>query len=243
MGTVSGRAQSDLEKGLTYFNKRAEKHQGLKVDSANINKAIGHFEKALTTDNEKATAYLLQSLYYKAAFVLADKKQQKITWYKGKVIGQQAIEKYPENPSVLLWFIANYSKYGEAQGVIASAKNGLADKVKMYAERLLELDSEYSSGAAYKLIGVINYKVPKIPMVASWPSRDTAEEYLKKALKTDARSISNLYYFAEFLVEEKRDAEAKVVLDKLLKLSPRESHYIEDLYDLSMAKKLLQKLK
>lgn len=236
-------AQTDFEKGVKYFDLRAEKHQGLKVDSTNINIAIQYFDKALTTDNEKATAYLLRSLYYKASFVLADKKQQKSTWYLGKTIGQKAIEKYPKNSDILLWFIANYSKYGEAQGVVASAKNGLADKVKMYSERLLKLDPKFSDGAAYKLIGVINYKVPKIPLIISWPSKETAEKYLKNALEVNPKSISNLYYFAEFLAEEKRYTEAKIVLNKLLKTAPRKTHYIEDMYDISMAKKLKAKLK
>lgn len=236
-------AQSSFEKGKAYYQKRAEKHEGLKVDSTNINLAIASFKKSLANNNEQSLEYLLECFYYKGAFVESEKSKQKQTWLTGKVLGEKAIKKYPKNKKILLWFIANYSKYGEAQGVVASAKNGLADKVKMYAEKLLALDPKFNNGAAYKLLGVLNYKVPKIPLLISWPSKAKAEEYLIKALKENPKSVSNLYYYAEFLVEEKRETEAKVLLNKIIKTSPRSSHLIEDSYDINMAKKLLSNIK
>lgn len=236
-------AQSTFNQGVNYYKKRAEIHTGLKVDSTNINKAIESFKKSLKTNNEESLEYLLECFYYKGAFVESEKSQQKQTWLTGKMLGEKAIKKYPKNKKILLWFIANYSKYGEAQGVVASAKNGLADKIKTYAERLLDLDPKFNDGAAYKLLGVINYKVPKIPLIISWPSKEKAENFLIKALKENPKSVSNLYYYAEFLVEEKRETEAKVLLNKIVKTKPRTSHLIEDMYDISMAKKLLSSIK
>lgn len=236
-------AQSVFEEGVTYYKNRAEKHQGLKVDSTNINLAIASFKKSLTTKNEQSLEFLLELFYYKGAFIESEKAKQKQTWLAGKLLGEKAIKKYPKNTKILLWFIANYSKYGEAQGVVASAKNGLADNIKTYAEQLLALDPKFADGAAYKLLGVINYKVPKIPLIISWPSKEKAEEYLIKALKENSKSVSNLYYYAEFLVEEKRETEAKVLLNKIVKTTPRTSYLIEDSYDINMAKKLLKKIK
>ena len=54
--------------------------------------------------------------------------------------------------------------------------------------------------------------------------------------------ISNIYFYAEYLTEVKRNAEAKVLLNKILSASPREDALIEDLYDIDMAKKLLAKI-
>lgn len=243
LSTTFCSAQSAFEKGVNYYQKRAENHQQLKADTTNINLAIVNFKKALTTENEKSLAYLLECFYYKGAFVDREKSIQKQSWLAGKKLGEKAIKKYPKNKTILLWFIANYSKYGEAQGIVASAKNGLADKIKMYAEQLLALDPKFADGAAYKLLGVINYKVPKIPLVISWPSKEKAEQYLIKALKENPKSVSNLYYYAEFLMEEKRETEAQVLLNKIVKITPRTSYLIEDSYDIYMAKKLLKKIK
>ncbi len=44
MSVTIGSAQTDLENGARYFDKRAEKHTGLKVDSTNINLAIEYFK-------------------------------------------------------------------------------------------------------------------------------------------------------------------------------------------------------
>ena len=145
LGVTQCFAQTDLEKGITYFDKRAEKHENLKVDSTNINLAINHLKKALTVkaDNEKAYDYLLRSYYYKGAFVVKTKQEQKSNYLIGQTLGKHAIEKYPKNPGILLWYIANMSKFGEAQGIVTSAKNGLADKVKTNAETLLKLDPKF----------------------------------------------------------------------------------------------------
>lgn len=236
-------AQTDFDTGLKYYDLRAEKHEGLKVDSVNINKAIKHFTKALDSEKqEEAYSYLTFCYYYKAAFVVKSKQLQKKTYLKGKNIGEQAIKKYPKNKGILLWYIANYSKYGEAQGVVASAKNGLADKMKTFTEKLMELDPEFSDGAPHRIMGVLHYKVPNIPLFLTWPNKKEAEKHLKKALAIKTKSIANLYYYAEFLAEEKRHTEAKIVLNKLLKIAPRKTALIEDMYDISMAKKLKAKL-
>lgn len=243
-GFNSIKAQTDLQKGIDFFDKRAENHEGLKVDSTNINKAIAYFNKALQVkaDNERAYDYLLLSYYYKGAFVVRTKADQKLAYLKGKQLGEEAIKKYPNNKAILLWYIANFSKYGEAKGVVSSAKEGLADKVKHFAEKLLKMDSTYADGSPHKIIGVINYKVPNIPFIITWPSKKVAEYHLKKALAVNPKSISNLYFYAEFLTEMKRNAEAKLLLNRVINSKPRLDAIIEDLYDINQAKKLLEKI-
>lgn len=237
------KAQTHLEQGIHYYQLRAEKHQELKVDSVNINKAIEFFAKELRTINdEKATEYLLLSFYYKAAFVVRAKQDQQHNYQLGALMGEKAIEKYPKNEAILLWYIANFSKYGESLGVINSAKNGLADKVKLHTEKLIALNPKFNDGAGYKILGVINYKVPHIPLMITWPSKQVAEDYLKKALAVNPKSISNLFYYAEYLSEVKRKEEAKIILKMVVESNPRKSNYIEDLYDITQAKKLLNKL-
>ncbi|MCB0410379.1 MAG: hypothetical protein KDD29_09180, partial [Flavobacteriales bacterium] len=63
LGTTICSAQSYFEKGLDYYNNRAEKHEELKVDSTNINQAIFYFEKELHEDKnaESVTEFLLKS--------------------------------------------------------------------------------------------------------------------------------------------------------------------------------------
>lgn len=244
LGVSSCFAQTDLEKGIIYFDKRAEIHEGLVVDSTNINLAISSFTKSIAENKntERAYDYLLLSYYYKGAFVVRTKDEQKKNYLLGSELGEKAIALYPKNSAILLWYIANFSKYGEAKGIVSSAKEGLADKIKTYTEKLMDLDPEFADGAPHKLMGVINYKVPNIPFILTWPSKEIAEKHLIEALKINPKSISNIYFYAEYLTEVKRDAEAKVLLNKILSISPREDALIEDLYDIDMAKKLLTKI-
>ena len=124
LSTVFCSAQSSFEQGVNFFDKRAEKHEGLIVDSTNINLAIKHFKNSLKdkTKNEEATDYLLLCYYYKAAFVVRNKEEQKKNYFIGQTLGRTAIKKYPKNNGILLWYIANMSKYGEAKGIVSSAK-------------------------------------------------------------------------------------------------------------------------
>lgn len=237
------KAQTNLERGMTFYENRGEKHHDLKVDSTNINTAILFFHNELKTENgEKASQYIMQCYYYKAAFVVRAKEEQQKNYYKGTLIGEQAIKAYPKNEAILMWYIANFSKYGESLGVINSAKNGLADKVKLYTEKLIALNPKFNDGAGYKILGVINYKVPHIPLMLTWPSKIKAEEYLKKALAVNPKSISNLYYYAEFLSEVKRKEEAKIILKIVIDTPPRKTNLIEDMYDINQARRLLEKL-
>ncbi len=245
LNTAICSAQTDFEQGVAYFDKRAEIRDGLVVDSANINKAIIHFKLAANIPefNETALDHLLLCYYYKAAFVDRGKKNQKETYLIGKTLGEQAVKKYPKNQAILMWYIANYSKYGEAQGIVTSAKNGLADKIKTLTEKLLELNPKFADGSPHRIMGVLHYKVPNIPLFLTWPDRKEAEKHLKQAIAINPKAISNLYYYAEFLVEEKRYVEAEVVLNKLFNQEPRKTAIIEDLYDISMAKKLKERVK
>ena len=237
------KAQTYLEQGIHYYQLRAEKHQELKVDSININKAIDFFIKEIGSANdEKASEYLLLSYYYKAAFIVRTKQDQQHNYQLGALLGEKAIIKYPKNEAILLWYIANFSKYGESLGVVSSAKNGLADKVKLHTEKLIALNPKFNDGAGYKILGVINYKVPHIPLIITWPSKQVAEDYLKKALAVNPKSISNLFYYAEYLSEVKRKEEAKIILKMVVESTPRKSNLIEALYDITQAKKLLNKL-
>lgn len=241
---VSSKAQSNLERGITFYENRAEKHHDLKVDSTNINTAILFFHNELKTANDqKATEYLLQCYYFKGAFVVRTKEEQQKNYLKGTLLGKHAIKIYPKNEAILMWYIANFSKYGESLGVINSIKNGLADKVKFYTEKLIVLNPKFNDGVGYKILGVINYKVPLIPLVLTWPSKIKAEDYLKKALGVNPKSISNLYYYAEFLNEVKRNEEAKIILIMVIDTPPRKTDLIEDMYDINQAIKLLEKLK
>lgn len=237
-------AQSEeVKKAITFYNHRADGHTGLTAKPENINNAIAILEKAHQSNPTETTyEYLLRSYYFKAAFVVSGKKDQKYWYNKGKVLGEEAIKKYPENVSILYWTIANFGKWGEAYGIMASAKEGLADILKELTEKLIKLDPKFANGGGYRILGVMHYKVPKIPFITPWPSSEEAEKNLKKALAINPKLPSNLYYYAEFLKEEKRKPEAKAFLKIALKASPRKEYLLEDMWDIEQAKKLLTTL-
>ena len=72
-------AQSDMELGITAYNKRAEGSTGATAQSGPIDEAINHFGKAAKSPENELDAgiYLLHSYYFKGKFVLKDENSQK----------------------------------------------------------------------------------------------------------------------------------------------------------------------
>ncbi|MCC7331705.1 MAG: hypothetical protein IT232_03760 [Flavobacteriales bacterium] len=243
-GLSFSNAQSSFQLGMEYFKLRAENHKGLKADSVNISKAITHFYSALHSkaDNKSSYVFLLKSINYKASFASSSKAEQNKLYWEGKILGEEAIRKYPLDAEILFWYIGNLGKYAESKGAVAAAKEGLVSKMKSSSEKLLKLDSLFFDGAAFKILGVMNYKAPYIPIILTWPSKKNAEIYLKKALSVNPKSISNLYYYAEFLYEVKRIRESKLILEKAEQIPLRRDLLLEDTFDLLQVKKLLEKI-
>ena len=81
-------AQSTFEKGLAFYNKRAENRVGLIAPKENINNALSYFKATFnTSDEKKGTTYYLKSIYFKSTYCYKEgDKNRKEILDKGKKI-------------------------------------------------------------------------------------------------------------------------------------------------------------
>ena len=102
-------AQSDMELGITAYNKRAEGCAGAIAQIGPIGEAIDHFERAVKSPENELDAgiYLLHSYYFKGKFVLKDENSQKATFNKGKALAEKLINKYPDSGALRYWYLVN----------------------------------------------------------------------------------------------------------------------------------------
>ena len=236
--------QSELDKGISYYNKRAEGATGIVAKPDNINKAIGHFETAYANKaTEKAGAIMLMKcFYYKGTFVETEKDKRLAVYNSSKALGEKMMTAYPKSVEVVYWHAANMGKWGETSGIMKAAKEGLADLMKEWCEKVIELDADYKNGGGYRMLGIVYYKTPYIPFILSWPD-DDAQEFLEKSLKYDRKDLIGNVYYAQVLKENKEKALAIAILEKVVTWKPNPKQLLEDKKELQEAKRLLEDYK
>ena len=111
--------------------------------------------------------------------------------------------------------------------------------MKDHAKVIIDLDSEYSDGGGYFMLGAVHFKSPYIPFILSWPSNDKAIEYLDKAYHTGQPTPSQAVYFARALYKDGKKDDAVNLLNQLLKQPYSESEPVEDFDQHELARNLL----
>ncbi|MDR0780878.1 MAG: tetratricopeptide repeat protein [Pseudomonadales bacterium] len=120
---------------------------------------------------------------------------------------------------------------GIIKSTYAGAKGGLgalalAKEAKADLERALTLDPTAQAGAAYTSLGALYYNVPGWPV--GFGDSKKAEELLKQALVLAPDDIDANYFYADFLIEKKRYAEARSYLQKAQQAAPRPGRELAD---------------
>lgn len=242
---VLAQTSTNLQKAIDLFHKRAEGANGLTPKPEIIEEAITILEKELLVpyQHEKAGLYYLLSLNFKARFVCKNEDCKKPILEKAIKFGKTLKEKYPNNGPICFEYIVSVGLLGEISGVIKSINDGVVNKMRTNSEKLIVIDSLHNKGAGWKVLGVLNYRVPNLGIVFSWPSVKKSKQLLQKALKYFPNDIPNNFFYADALMENDEKALAKVYYQNLLKLEIRKDNYLEDLDFKTKTVLILQKWK
>ena len=234
-------AQSDMELGITAYNKRAEGSTGATAQRGPIDEAINYFGKAAKSPENELDAgiYLLHSYYFKGKFVLKDENSQKETFNKGKALAEKLIKKYPDSGALRYWYLVNLGSWAEVYGIITAAREGVADIMRTQSLKIIELDPNYQNGGGYFMLGAVHFKSPRIPFFLSWPSNDEAVKYLNKAFETGRSTPNQTVYLARALKKDGLDKRARNLLQELVAAPLLSEELVENAEQKELAKKLL----
>lgn len=237
-------SQNSLDKTIEFFNKRHENAKGLQADSNIINKCISFFENEIKKGNvtEKCAQYYLLSLNFKVRFVYTTEKQKRNLLDKAIELSEMYMQKFPASGPILFEYLTSIGLKAELTGAFANATNGVVDKMRKGALKLIQLDSMYYTGTGWKVLGILHYKTPYIPVVMDWPNKSEAKRVLEKALKYFPADVGNNFYYAEALRENNEIEKARVYFNLVLKLKSREHAVLEDLHFKMKAKEYLKTL-
>ena len=232
-----------FEKGVELYDLRSEQSVGLKANPVYIDSAISSFLKAknIKSYELEASIYLLKCFYFKGKYVFDNQEEKKNIFNKGKELGESLIRSYPKSPGAYYWYLVNLGSWSEEYGIIAAAREGAADIMFKYSNKIIELDKNYADGGGYFLLGAAHFKAPYIPFILSWPNNKEAIKYLKKATETGEETASQTVYLAQAFFKNKDKDRAINLLNNLLKKEKSPDRLIDDLEQHQKAKNLLVK--
>lgn len=235
-------AQDLFEHGKKFYDQRDAKADSFRADPVNINRAIDLFEAAVdkNINPEESAAYLLRSYYFKAMFTGLNEDQKKDVYDKGRVFGEKMIDRYPDSVPIKFWYAANIGRWADVHGFVKAATNGISKKLRRVCEDIIEKDPQYQDGGGYRILAQVHFYSPNIPIVMSWPSEEKAMELVEKALEIAPQNPTNKMLYANILLEFDRKEKAKEILYEISRMTPRDSHVVEDRYVQYRSQKLFE---
>ena len=251
--------------------RRAEGHQGPRAAAAPIQEAIAAYETALEAEPENLEARwkLLRALYFKGEFVFDEADARLDLFEQGREIadlGRQQIERQygmtedslEMNPQevataiggdslaaeIYFWSSTHWGLWGRYRGKIAAARQGVATKIRKFAEIVILLDENIENAGGHRVLGRLNAEAPKIPLITGWISRDRAISELRLALEIAPQDLLTNFFLAEALLEfrPQKEEEAMKILHAIVESDPNPSWLVEEIKTIEDAKAVLTDL-
>lgn len=273
-GSAQADTTEALSKGMEAWNRRWVGHRGPRADPARIEEAVTAYQSALDADPENLAARvgLIKALYFLGEHALEDRDTRLRVFERGCRLAEDGIDqlghgyegdprpslrnepvpesliehlsKTPEARGVYLWGSIQWGLWGRERGKIASAREGVAAKIRDYASVVIALDERYENAGGHRVLGRLHSEAPRLPFFTGWIDREVAIESLERAVELAPNDLlSQLYLFeALLLYDRSRRTEAVDGLRRLITQKPNPDYLVEELQALADARALLDRL-
>ncbi|WP_425056335.1 tetratricopeptide repeat protein [Pseudomonas abyssi] len=137
---------------------------------------------------------------------------------------EQALVQEPNDAPLLIWRGIILSSWAGADGGLGAL--GKVKEAKSLFEHALQIDPQALQGSAYTSLGALYYQVPGWPI--GFGDDEQAEALLKQALALNPDGIDSNYFWGDYLIDQKRYAEARAALLKAQAAAPRPDRPLAD---------------
>lgn len=229
-------AQSLIEQGDEFWAKRGENFSAeMEVaDAGNIDQAIALYKQALNTEDkaqqQAATWKLVRAYHFKGNYTTNDSEVKKQIFDLGKNLGDKGVVDFPECAAMQLHTAIVWGLWGQEYGIMKAAKEGVAGNIKQYCEKSIELNPELEGGSAYRVLGRVYFKAPKIPFLLRWPSKDKAVGFLTTAFEMAPRNLTVQQFLAEALHATGKEDKALLMAQKAMEQAISDDFKVEDIF-------------
>ncbi len=142
---------------------------------------------------------------------------------------------------VLFWSAVHTGLWGRTRGKLASAREGVAGRIRDYAGASVALDPTIENGGGHRVLGRLHTEAPKIPFITGWIDRDQAIQQLETCLAISPYDLTTRLYLGEALLKfaPRRKAEGLSLLRELVETTPDPEWLSEELKAIADARALL----
>ena len=139
-----------------------------------------------------------------------DADQQKQAYPQLLAQAQELSNRYPSAAEAKIWqatILASSAKFQSPLQALATIK-----QAKLLLEQAIKLNPQALDGAAFVTLGSLYYMVPSWPVSFGDPQK--AEQLLKASLAINPNGIDANYFYADYLLQQDRLAEAEIYFHK-----------------------------
>lgn len=151
---------------------------------------------------------------------------------------QRALDADPEAAELHIWLAIVQSTWAGARGGLGAL--GLVREAKAHLEAALQRDPAALDGSAYTSLASLYYQVPGWPL--GFGDDAKAEALFAEALRHNPDGLDPNYFYGDYLIRQKRYAEARVALEKALQAPDRPGRASADAGRRAEARRKLEEL-
>ena len=178
-----------------------------------VRTAISKWEQAYASnpDKEQTLEKIAMAYYYLGRFA-GNEKQGQALFQKGYEIARKAVEKNQKSAGAHFWWGVNLAKSVEEKGRIARLT--VLSDVVVHLTLAQKLDPKYFHGGPDRALGLIVLRSPV-------PKEKLAISSFRKSLEYAPDFAPTMVLLGEALYRDKKEAEARPILEKVLTMSAK----------------------
>ena len=244
-----------IERAVTLWEQRAEGADGARADPARARQLVAAWEEAVASRPRDLELQwkLLRALHfqgdyglaagdselqhYENARAVADAARERLAGRIGRPLADldpaeiaAALQDIPEAAPIYLFSAVHWGRWGETTGKMRAARQGVAGKLRSFAEVVVLLDERFDGGGGRRFLGRLHTEAPRIPLVTGWIDRQQAVRELERAVELAPDDRYNRLFLADALLrfEDDRRDEALRLLSEIVSQEPRAHRLVED---------------
>lgn len=133
-------------------------------------------------------------------------------------------QRHPQRPEAKIWDGIVLSTWAGAKGGLGALS--LVKSARNDFEQAIALDPTSLDGSALTSLGSLYYQVPGWPI--GFGDDDKARELLTRALELNPDGIDSNYFYADYLLDQGQESEARRYFSKALQAPPRPKRPLAD---------------
>ncbi len=200
---------------------------------------------------------LLRAIYYRGDFAARGEEEEDAAWSEGRSIAEDGLRLLTETgdgrvPHQLarehqrawvdgvglaksdvarfyFWSSIHLGAWSRSAGLLASVREGTANRMYAFLQVSLELEPGYDRGGPHRMLSALHATLPRVPFITGWVDSTQAIPEAERALRIAPDDPGNRFLWADTVLALRgRSTEVDAIFQEVANLRPRPGFEQED---------------